>query len=187
MQVFRIKTAYREDGNSPWDALWYDGDDENIDVLDCEMRLGTIWRSPQIRLEKRERSPDIYVFHLHYAVSERAKDLLLPLVQDAAEFLPLSTESAVPLFVLHPLLRVDLGEDAVVTMNSVSGNIVVIQKYSFNPRELEEAMPIFQARQAVGSAARDAGGPCSGVLVSEDFCTLVEKNELRGVVFDRVF
>ena len=46
MQVFRIKTAYDETGNSPWDALWYDGDDEDLDSLDCQMRLG-LFGSPR--------------------------------------------------------------------------------------------------------------------------------------------
>lgn len=187
MEVFRIERDWDEHGNSPWDALWYDGDPEDIDVLDCAMRLGAIWRSPAIRLEKRIQVPDIYGFHHHYAVSERAKALLLPVVEDAAEFLPLLPPGDRPLFVLHPLVRADLDEQSVVSASSVSGNITVIRKYSFAPSDLEEAMPVFQARQARGSAGRDARYPCTGVLVSLESCSVCRENALCGVAFTKVF
>lgn len=187
MQVYKISTAYDEDGNSPWDAIWYDGDDEDLDVLGCPMRLGAIWSSPQTRLEKRNKTPDIYAFQLYYAVSERVKAQLLPIVEDTAEFLPLSTDSAEPLFVLHPLLRLDLDERAVVLKNSVSGNITVIKKYSFDPHDFEERIPIFQVRQGLGSVARSAGFPCTGVLVCRDVFKVHQKNRFRGVTIDKVF
>jgi hypothetical protein len=59
MEVFKLDTAYDTHGNFPWDAVWYDGDDEDIDVLDCQMRLAAIWKPPEICLEKRHQRPDV--------------------------------------------------------------------------------------------------------------------------------
>ncbi|MCZ2076091.1 MAG: hypothetical protein LC130_13960 [Bryobacterales bacterium] len=187
MRVYLMDTDYDEAWNSPWDAVWYDGDQEDMDALHCQMRLGAIWRPPTVRVEKRLRTPDIYVFLLNFAVSEHAKEILSTVVQDTAEFLPLSTDVGETLFVLHPLWRAELDERAVVSKGSGSGNITVVRKYSFDLRDFDEPMPIFQARQAVGSAARDAGAPCPGVLVSDEFRLACVANGLRGVVFNEVW
>lgn len=187
MQVFKLNIAYDEEGNSPWDALWYDGDEEDIEVLDCQMRLGAVWKSPQIRFEKRDQTPDVYGFQTYFAVSERIRDRLLPIVEEAVEFLPLSVDAVTPLFALHPLFRADLDERAIVSKNSVSGNISVIRSYSFNPEELQDAIPIFQVRQPNGSKARNAGYPCSGVLVSQDVVEVFEQSGVLGVVCDLVW
>jgi hypothetical protein len=187
MQVFKIQPAYDADGNSPWDTLWYEGDSEKIRVLDCEMPLSAVWKTADARLEKRGGRPDVYVFQLHFAVTEAVRELVLPLVNDAAEFLALSVPDAEPLFVLHPLLRADFDEGAVVSRNPVSGNVTVIRKYSFANDQFEEPMHIFQVRQAPGSSGRDAGLACTGVLVSRQVKELCEEQGFEGIVFERVF
>lgn len=181
-----MSVAYDGLGNSPWDAIWYDGEDEDLDVLDCEMRVGAVWRPPLVRVEKRERRPAIYGFQLRFAMGEAACKQLSSLLGDTVEFLPLRVKRKTPLFVMHPMLRVDLDEKAVVGRNSVSGNITVIHRHRFVEKQFEEGTHVFQLRQAPGSAARDAGYPCSGVYVSSEFKSLCEANVLPGVAFENV-
>jgi hypothetical protein len=184
--VYRMRTAYNENGDSPWDALWYDGDDEDLEPLDGQMRLAAVWSGPCIRLEKRDVKPDFFVFQLYYATTQAVCRLLSPLVGDTVEFLPLEINSDSPLFVMHPLLRVEFDEKAVVN-NKAGENITVVRTYSFDAKQFEEDMHVFQVRQAIGSAARNAGYPCSGVLVSAEFKQLCEKNNLQGIVFESVW
>jgi hypothetical protein len=187
MDVYKIMTQYDERGNSPWDALWYDGGDEDLDPLDSEIRLAAVWAPPVVRLERRHKTPDIYVLHVYRVVTTPARELLSPLVAKLVEFLPISTAGTRGLYVMHPLLRVDLGRDAVVTPTRPGENITVVRKYSFAPGQLTDGMHVFQVRQAPGSPGRDAGYPVSGVLVSSRFKKLCEKAELRGVTFEKVW
>jgi hypothetical protein len=187
MRIFRVRTAYDDQGNSPWDAVWYDGDDSDLDVLDTEIGVARVWKPPAVRFEKRVRSPDIYVFQVWFAVTERVSKILSPLVTDTVEFLPLHVAGHDPFLVLHSLRRVDLDQNAIVRQGEVSGNISVIRKYSFRREQLEEGLHVFQVRQALGSASRDAGLACSGVLVSSEFKQACEKNKLLGVTFEEVY
>src|SRR5438132_233016 len=100
MEFFRIATAYDQNGNSPWDALWYDGDDDDLNALRGQMRLAAIWKAPRLRLETRYDRPDVYVFQIFYALSKKFRDLLVPLLGDCAEFLPLQLLGGQELFVL---------------------------------------------------------------------------------------
>jgi hypothetical protein len=187
MEVFKIETAYDELGNSPWDTLWYHGDDEDLDALDCQMRLAPIWRPPSIQSEKRHQVPDIYQFQSRFATTKRVYQLLSPLVGDNAEFLPLRLPGPKRLFVIHPLLRVELDAAADVSRNGVSGNVTVIRRYSFTTTQFEQTMHLFQVNQALGSAARESGYPCSVVLVSRQFRDLCEQHCFRGVFFRKVW
>src|SRR5438552_4140899 len=128
MHVYKIQTAYDQSGNSPWDTLWYEGDDQDLDVLCSEMRLRPVWRPISTRLEKRDKRPDIIVFHRFFAVTEAVQDCLAPLLDDSVEFLPVLTGGDQSYRVLHPILRNELDGHATVTTNAVSGNITVIQK-----------------------------------------------------------
>src|SRR5580658_10053658 len=96
-----MSVAYDGLGNSPWDAIWYDGEDEDLDVLDCEMRVGPVWRPPLVRVERRERRPAIYGFQLRFAMAEAACKQLSSLLGDTVEFLRLRVKRKTPLFVMH--------------------------------------------------------------------------------------
>lgn len=194
MEVFHLDTDYDAQGNSPWDTIWYDGDYEDIDVLDCDAKLAAIWKPPNVRVEERNKGPDFFVFQTYFAVTERVRVLLLHIVQNTVEFLPLSTDMNLLLFVLHPFIRVDLDDGAVVSRNSVSGNVTVIRKYSFAPNAFDELQQdwqqpihVFQVRHPLGSSARDGGVAVSGLLVSREFVDLCKKNNLQGVTFKKVF
>jgi hypothetical protein len=129
VDIYKIEPAYDESGDSPWDALWYDGDDEDLDALDCQMCLNAVWKAPVVRLEKREATPSFYVFQVYYATTKKFRDLLVELVADSVEFLPLRVSSGKRLFVMHPLLRVDLDDGATVSGKS-GENITAVRKYS---------------------------------------------------------
>jgi hypothetical protein len=187
MKIYKVDPDYHPDYDSPWDAIWYDGDEEDLSCLDCGRPLQPIWKAPRVRVEKREQTPDVFVFLLHYACSDRVRHLLKRLVGHSAEFLPLSAGTDISVSVIHPLLRVDLDDKAEVSRNRVSGNITVIKTYSFDHKQFNQPMHIFQVRQAEGSWARRGGSPCSGILVSQAFKALCDKNNIRGIRFEEVF
>jgi hypothetical protein len=184
-RYYKMEVAFDEEGNSPWDALWYEGDDEDLEVLDSQCRVEKVWKPPTVKLQRRIQTPDIYGFQLYFATTDRARQLLSPLTADTVEFLSLDTPEKKTLFELHPLLRVDLDEHAIVEANE-GDNITVIYKYSFVRDQLNDDMHVFQVRQAKGSPARDAGYACDEVLVSSKFKELCEKNNLRGIVFKSI-
>lgn len=188
MDYFVIDTDWNEKGNSPWDALWDQGPYGSLDCLDGSLPLAAIWKAPRVKLEKRTKRPDIYSFVLHYAVTERVRDLLSPIVRKEAEFLPLEVPKAGPVFVVHPLWPVDFDEGAEVHCNGVSGNITVVRKYSFtlDPAEYDGPRHLFRMRQAKGSAARDHGCTLKWLIVSEEIKRVCEKHAIAGVVFKKV-
>src|SRR6185312_6664858 len=112
MEVFKLGADYDVLGNSPWDALWYDGDDDDLDALDCQMRLMPIWKPPLVRLEKRDQRPDIYIFQVYYVCTRRISHILYPLVSDSVEFLPIRISERKRLYVMHPVARIDLSLNA---------------------------------------------------------------------------
>jgi hypothetical protein len=192
---YKIETDYNEDLNSPWDALWYGGDYEDLNVLLGQLRLHAVWKAPEVRVQLRDRRPDFYVFQGHWAVTDAVRSFLLPLVKDTVAFLPITvandaplfaaTSNEAPLFVVHPRLRCDLDGGAVVSCNEVSGNITVIRQYSFPAGQ--PTMHIFQLRHPVGSHSRDAGIAYLSVLVSREFKELCEHHGVRGVRWPQVF
>ncbi len=186
MEFFRLEAAYDATGNLPWDALWYDGDDEDLDALSCQMRLGPVWKSPLVRLETRDRRPDAYEFHLYFAFTRRISEVLSGLVEDSAEFLPLRLPGSKRIFVMHTLSRVDLDAHALVDRNKVSGNITDVRKYSFVKQQMRDGMHVFQIRQAAGSAGRDAGYAVSTVLVSSKFRDICEQYHVQGIIFESI-
>lgn len=95
------------------------------DELDTEVRLAPIWKAPLVNLEKRDQTPDLFVFLFHYAITDRVRDIIAPLLNEYVEFLPLAGTN-MPLFVLHPLFRAEFDKRAVFSCNPGSGNITVI-------------------------------------------------------------
>lgn len=185
MDYFWIDTDWDATANSPWDTLWYDDDDAFV-CLDGSLPLATIWKSPEITHEKRLKRPDVYSFLRHYAVTESVRDLWSPIVRHEAEFLPLAVPKIAPVYVIHPLWPVDFDDGADVVCNRVSGNISVVQKYSFtlDPDEYDGPRHIFRMRQAKGSRARDHGFTLNSLVVSEKIKRVSEEAQIAGIVFN---
>jgi hypothetical protein len=155
--------------------------------LDGSLPLAAIWRSPRVTLEKRAKRPDVFSFVLHYAVTAAVRDLLTPIVRAEAEFLQLDVPGLGSLYVVHPLWPIDFDERAVVSCNSVSGNITVVREYSFslNPADYDGPRHLFRMRQAKGSAARDAGYTLSTLIVSEKVKQTAEQANVTGIAFKK--
>jgi hypothetical protein len=189
VDYFEIDIDWDKTHDSPWDALFDDGELEGFDCLDGSIPLARIWKPPSIKLWKGRLRPDIYDFQLHWAVTERVRARLAPIVRDEAEFLPLIVPKAGPLYVIHPLWPVDFDRGAKFSCNPVSKNITDVTKYSFtlDPKEFDGPRHLFRMRQAKGSAARDHGYTCGRLIVSEKIKRTVEKNGLVGVMFNKVF
>ncbi len=185
MQYFAIDTDWDESLNSPWDALWHEGEYDALGCLDGSLPLKAIWKSPEITLESRDNTPDVYSFELHYAVNERTRNLIAPIVKDEAEFLPLNIPEKDTAYVIHPLWPVDFDDQAEVHCNAVSKNITVVHKYSFtlDPREFDGPRHLFRMRQAKGSAARDDGSTLKTLIVSETIRDVCEGNAVEGITF----
>lgn len=185
MDYYVIETNWDEDNNSPWDAIWPDLPDDALDCLLGSLPLAAIWTSPPVTLEKRQRRPGVFGFVLHYAVTEAVRDLIAPIVQDEAEFLPLSLPNRETAYVIHPLWPVDFDERAEVEANQVSGNISVVCKYSFtlDPEEFGGPRHLFRMRHPNGSAARNRGSTLHRLIASQPIKDACEKAGISGVVF----
>lgn len=188
MDYFEIDVDWDESHNSPWDALKHDGELDALGCLNGSLPLSAIWKAPLVSIYKGTKRPDVLDFQLHWAVTERVRKLLAPIVREEAEFLPLKVPGSGHVFVIHPLWPVDLDRNAKVERNSVSKNIVVIEKYSitFDPDEYDGPRHLFRIRQAKGSAARDDGCTLSRLIVSETIKQVAEESGFVGVVFKKV-
>jgi hypothetical protein len=188
VDYYAIDIDWDEMHNSPWDALTHDGDLDALDSLDGSLHLSAIWKPPQVSVYRGTKRPDVYDFQLHWAVTERVRKLLAPIIKEEAEFLPLKAPKLGRVYVVHPLWPVGLDRDAEVERNPVSKNIGVVNKYSItlDPDEYDGPRHLFRIRQAKGSAARDHGCTLSTLIVSEKIKHVAEQNGLAGIVFKKV-
>jgi hypothetical protein len=113
------------------------------------------------------------------------RDLLVPIVRDDAEFLPVVVPEVGVLFVVHPLWPQEFDMHADVECNEVSGNITTVRRYSFtfDPRTSEGPRHLFRMRQAKDSAARDHGSTMSALIASEKVKLACERAAATGIVF----
>lgn len=180
MDIFALQVDYDARGNSPWGTLHDEADLDDTRPLWRNRPLAPTWRPMPARLYGARAVSDFVSFTAGgWAVRAEARRALEPLLGDNAEFLPLDCDPDEGFHALHPLQLADLGPEAVVRRNEVSGNITVIDRYSFEPSTLV-GMVCFRARHPPGSAA----GPHSGtsdVLVSQPVRECIEQHGFRGV------
>jgi hypothetical protein len=187
MKYFEIDLDWNASLNSPWDAVWPKDSNSNLDCLSGSLPLLYIWNKPPVTIERREQTPDVFGFVLHWVVNQKVKDALEPLVGIEAEFLPLSFVDE-QLFVIHPLWPIDFDDDADLHRNSVSKNVSEVNKYSFkiNPDEFNGPRHLFRMLQPEGSAARKAGYTLNRLIMSEQCVSLLENIHVEGVRFRHV-
>jgi hypothetical protein len=187
--IYQIGTGWDEFHNSlPWDGLVYarEKDEEKYtDQLYKVKPLARNWRALRVKLHRRKWRCDLIQLYPHWAVNERARAALTPLLGKTVEFLPLRCAKLPGLWVLHPLRHIDLAAGAV--HNGKAGhNMTVIHRYAFEAEDLK-GKHLFGVKQVPGSAAR-AGGHCFRAnYVSEEFKGAVTTNGLQGIVFEKVF
>lgn len=186
MEVFALQVDYDAGGNSPWGMLRDEVEIEETRPLYGRRPLAPTWKPMPVTLHDAERLAEfVYLTAGGWAVRPAARRVLEPLMGGAAEFLPLACDTGDEFYALHPLQLADLGPDAVARRNEVSGNIVVIRSYSFEPAALV-GMSCFRVRHPPGSAA----GPESGagdVLVSRVVRECMEQHGFKGVRFMRAY
>lgn len=183
VNYWRIDVAFDPDGFSPWDTLWYDGDEGDLDPLCSQMKLGAIWSPPRVRIERRLKRPDVYGLHLFLAVNDKVRRLVSDIGVEELELLPLTVTRARRLYVLHSTARFNLDYDASCPGNAPHDNISAVTRWVF-PQELARSnLSVFQAFQAPGSAARDAGFPLDPVFVSESIKYRLELAGVAGIAF----
>jgi hypothetical protein len=115
--VYRMDGGWDEFHNSlPWDLLAYanERDEEQYwDLLGKAKTLARSWKAPRVKLRRRKWRCDLIHLYPHWAVNERARAVLLPLLRKTVEFLPLSCTELPSVWVLHPLRHIDLAPNAV--------------------------------------------------------------------------
>jgi hypothetical protein len=190
VEIYRMDGGWDEFHNSlPWDLLDYanESDEERYrNLLARAKPLGKSWKAPRVKLRRRRWRCDLIGLHPHRAVSERTREILLPLLKNTVEFLPLCCAELPGLWLLHPLRHIDLGPKAVHNARA-GGNMTAIRRYSFVIDDLK-GKHLFGVKQAPGSPARKAGFCFAAAdYVSEEFKRAIEINGLQGVVFERVF
>jgi len=189
LAIYRIDGGYDELYNSlPWDLLNYSNDSDFETYrypLDKAEPLAQTWTPPRVSLRKRKWRCDLISLYPHWAVNEKARAALWPLLHDAVEFLPLDGVKLPQLWVMHPLIHIDLAPNA--DHNGRPGdNITTIHRFTFEVKDLR-GQHLFGVKQASGSDARKSGYCFAANFVSEEFQCLVATNALQGVVFEKVF
>ncbi|TWU49036.1 SMI1 / KNR4 family protein [Rubripirellula tenax] len=159
-----------------------------IAFQDCFDRkpLSEGWIPPSVIIERDEQRTDIYEIESCFAVNQKAKHALSPLIGEHVEFLPVGVvgergvdsggEDYKPiaepqeLYLLNPLVEVELGK------GSISHKMAYryVTKYVFDPKDLY-SVPIFRAKEDL----------C--ILASDSFRQLVKSKGLRGLALEDEF
>jgi hypothetical protein len=108
-------------------------------------------------------------------MSQRAWDVLRPLIGDCCEALPIVYPTGEPYFIIHVMKTID-GLDAEksnLTRNATTGRVNWIYKYAFKPGLLE-GQHIFKLPLESGA----------GLFVDDVFRQAVEANQLKGLKFN---
>jgi len=187
--IFEMNGGDDEFGNSlPWDVLDYarESDFEKYQDQWHETKsLAKRWKAPRVRLRQRKWRCDLISLYPFWAINEKAREALMPLLGRSLELLPLHCPELPKLWALHPLRYLDLAAGAVHN-GEVGRNMTVIRQYAFNINELQ-GLHFFGINQSPGSPSRKAGYCFGGNYVSEEFKRTVEAHGLQGVVFKKVF
>lgn len=179
-------------GNSlHWDELWHDPDPlkRPFDSILQQTPLAAVWQAPELTLHRRKWRCDILLidpFPGVWGVTQRAREVLEPLLAGSVEFLPVKCPLDQPVFAVHPLRHVPLAEDADVNVSNVVGGISSVRRYSFRVGDLTGAN-YFLIRQPPCSRDGKQGVAWEKTFVSDDFVQYLERNGLTGVMCQRVF
>jgi hypothetical protein len=115
-------------------------------------------------------------------LSQKVRDNTEPILGRSVEWLPVLIRDVSTYYLLHPLESVELGPNAKVKQNRVSGNYTWVDKYDFASSSLPAC---FMIRQAAGSAAQRAGICLAEMIVNEQVRWNLSK--FRGVAFTLVY
>jgi hypothetical protein len=171
--------VYRPDSNYFAGIGFSLQDDERVvDAHFTDSRVGDEWIAPVARVYKEDPEPQgdfptVYNYGKIPVVSQRAWDVLRPLIGYCCEALPIIHPTGKPFYMIHVLETIDcLDEERSEVKRFTDGGIMRILRYSFKEQMLE-GKHIFKL--PVTSS--------SGLFVDEVFRSAVERNELKGLLF----
>ena len=183
--VYEMDCGWDEFRNSlPWHVLDYasmKAEEKYTDMLNRAKPLSAAWVAPRVKLRRRKWDCDFIELYPHWAVGDKAKSALAPLLKKTVEFLPLHCTALSPLWVMHPLRHINLAATAVHN-GTDEDPMTAIYEYAFEAADLH-GKHLFGVRSP--TRADDACYQCN--CASGDFRRVVEKHNLRGVVFDEIF
>ena len=155
-------------------------DDERIvDVHFTDRPLADQWAAPaahgfEDNPEKEGDFPSLSNYNMIPVMSQRAWDVLRPLIGCCCEALPIIHPTGKPYFIIHVMDTVD-GLDCAkseLTRNASSGRVNRVFRYAFK-REMLHGKHLFKL-------PLESGGE---LIVDEGFRAAVESNELKGLRF----
>lgn len=138
--------------------------------------LAHSWFPVQVRIFRAKKSGDFPSLLSHVPIfSERALQILRPLISNSLEALPLKCDFG-KFYAANILDVVDCLDDSLANIERFSsGRIMAIERYAFK-EDCIEGKHIFKIPE---TALQD-------VLVSDNFKSLVEENGLLGLEFKQV-
>jgi hypothetical protein len=134
------------------------------------------WKPPILVVVAVRKPADVYFCPSGcYFFSERAKNIVEPLVAADAEWLQVAIQGLGIHFALHPLRQARLAAPSKYRVNEVSGNIVELTKAVFDADAVGSST-IFYASQAAGSAAEQGGFCFPSVFVKASVGAAISAN-----------
>lgn len=152
--------------------------DEALSRLAGDRPVAKQWRPVKVRVDRAQRRGDFPSFLPGSvpAFSQRAVDVLLPLLGGAVEALPLEC-GRLKFYAIHVLDLVDCLDERRSTIRRFpSGGVMRIEKHVFDEKCLGERM-IFRLREA----------PLKGVYYSGELKRHIEAAKLEGLEERQVF
>jgi hypothetical protein len=192
MNLYELLPDTDEHGNDRWDCLGLFGEwtPEFRRLFWERGRKADRWAPFKVFFWRGEHPGDFFHPTIgHPVVSERALEVLMPLLGGRMEPLPLEwvpvvgpgrtpippPAEPVRLSMLNVLDVVPFSADAVVRRNKETGAVITVTRYTFRPEEAEGKHLFLPEGRWLG--------PC---LVSEDFKRLTQRQGLRNAKFRQI-
>jgi hypothetical protein len=149
---------------------------KKLEVLAGVEPVAAKWVPLTVRFHKMEKAGDFPYLSTDVPVfTKRALQALQPLIGQSIEALPLECESE-ELYAIHALELMDcLDHSRSVVTRFPSGGIMDVEEFVFK-KNCDQGKHIFRLTDA----------PTKYVFVSDQFKSVVEKNKLRGLIFEKV-
>ena len=148
--------------------------------------IATEWKPPRFEVVRGSEASDIFFCLRDWAVTEPVIDAISAKTSGDVEFLPIDCDYDEPLFLLHVLRFVEIGQKTDVRRNPLSKNITAIHKYDFEADSLASCT-LFRIRQTPGSLAANAGLARPDIYVVGEFADFLVECGFKGVDLVPVF
>lgn len=151
--------------------------DNSLDILNCISgeKLMDKWSPVPVELVKMKLRGDFPSMSGLVTFSEKALQLLKPIIENSVEFLPLECKDG-SFYMINILEKATLDLDKAEVKSLSDGEIIRVKKYAFKKETVIEKQ-IFTPKEIHYSSP----------IVSEIFKETVEKNCLKGLIFKNIW